>query len=112
MRNLYKKYFKLFIECGADINHRDTEGLTPIFRAISNANGDAVGYLLDEKHIELNIVSKQKLSVLHYLDKLVGSSGYVVIADKILKKCDRAGLINLYSNLGVYTCIWLHSSST
>jgi ankyrin repeat protein len=100
MRSLYKKYFKLFIECQADINHRDTEGLTPIFRAIGNANGDAVGYLLDEKHIELNIISKQKLSVLHYLDKLVGSPGYVVIADKILKKCDRAGLINLYSDLG------------
>ena len=22
-RNLYKKYFKLFLECNADINHRD-----------------------------------------------------------------------------------------
>jgi ankyrin repeat protein len=99
-RNLYKKYFKLFIECGADINHRDTEGLTPIFRAISSANGDGVGYLLDERNIELNIVSKQKLSVLHFLDKLVGSSGYVVIADKILKKSNKAELINLYSNQG------------
>jgi ankyrin repeat protein/predicted DNA-binding WGR domain protein len=101
-RSLYKKYFTLFLESHADINHKDQDGVTSIFRAISNKNVDVLHSLLDMPNLELNIVSEDGQTVFHYLQHLVFCDDFYVIFDKIMKKCGHSteALLNKYANNG------------
>jgi ankyrin repeat protein/predicted DNA-binding WGR domain protein len=99
-RSLYKKYIKLFLDAGADINHRDTTGLTPIFRALQANNPDAVNMLLEEKHLELNIISKTNNTIYHSLDNMVCQDNFLSMVKKLLEKCNHPDLLNRYNNNG------------
>ena len=99
-KTLYKKYFKLFIDCGSDINHRDPQGLTPIFRAFDAYNLDGVSYLLDERNIELSLISKDNRSIFHAVRNIVGQDGLLVVGDKLLAKCPLPELLNKYADDG------------
>ena len=99
-KRLYKQYFDLFLSCNVDINHRDKSGLTPIFRAVSVGNIDGVNYLLDEHHIEVNLLSKNNSNIYHFLENLVGQDNFLTVAKKILAKCSEPELINKFNNNG------------
>jgi ankyrin repeat protein/predicted DNA-binding WGR domain protein len=100
-KNLYKKYFKLFIESGSDVNHQDQQGLTPVFRALDNVNIDAIEYLLEIKHLELNIISKTNQTIVHYLSKLSNEKKFFEISHGILSKVRDVGLLaNHYDDQG------------
>ncbi len=99
-RSLYKKYFRLFLEAGADINHRDSTGLTPIFRALQANNPEAVSLLLEEKHLELNIISKTNNTIYHSLENMVCQDSFLVMVKKLLEKCNHPALLNKYNHSG------------
>jgi ankyrin repeat protein/predicted DNA-binding WGR domain protein len=98
--SLYKKYFKLFIDCKADINHRDLEGLTPVFRTLEFENIEGFKMLLQEKQLELDIVSKSNHSIFHSLSSIVAKDGFFQSAQLLLAKCNKSQLLNLYSDEG------------
>jgi ankyrin repeat protein/predicted DNA-binding WGR domain protein len=101
-RSLYKKYFTLFLENKADVNHKDQNGITPIFRAVQNKNIDVLHSLLDMPNIELNLVSEDGQTVFHYLNNIVFCSDFYQIWDKVIKKSGHASsaLLNKYANNG------------
>ena len=112
-RSLYKKYFQLFLECGADINHKDTNGITPIFRAMSNQNTDVLLSLLDMPNLDLNLAStKSGNTIFHTLRKLVFCDEFYIIADKLVKKSGSniEPLLNKYSNKGMTPLHMIFSS--
>src|SRR3990167_8405538 len=101
-KGLYKRYFKLLLECGSDINHVDLEGLTPIFRAVQHANLDGVTMLLERSDIDLNMVNKRGQTFLHYASPILLAEGSFISFTKIF---DRLGvsagtLLNKYSHDG------------
>jgi ankyrin repeat protein/predicted DNA-binding WGR domain protein len=101
-RNLYKKYFKLFLESGADINHKDAQFCTPIFRAIQNKNVDAIRSLLENPTLELNLVTKDGKTILHFVDSMLFCEDFFVLCDILMKKCgtNAEAFFNKYSNHG------------
>jgi ankyrin repeat protein/predicted DNA-binding WGR domain protein len=103
-KNLYKKYFKLFLENGADINHRDSEGLTPIFRAIQNANTDGFDLLLDQAELDLNILSDKNFTIFHFADNIVLKKDFLRMMKKLVNRAGQPDLMNAYNDSG-YTPI-------
>ena len=99
-RALYKKYFNLFVECGADINHRDKKGLTPVFRAITSSNIDGLDYLLDQPHTDIEIVTESGSTVFHFLDRVVLKGSFYVVVEKLLKHLKSGQLLNKYNDDG------------
>ena len=99
-RSLYKKYFRLFLEAGADVNHRDSTGLTPIFRALQANNPDAVSLLLEERNLELSIISKTNNTIYHSLENMVCQDNFLVMVKKLLERCNHPDLLNKYNDSG------------
>ncbi len=100
-RSLYRKYVELLIKQGADVNHRDAVGLTPIFRALESKNIDGLQILLEESHLELEIVSKQGLTIFHFLENFVDDDEFLKTAKRLLERCSRKELLNKYNNQGM-----------
>jgi ankyrin repeat protein/predicted DNA-binding WGR domain protein len=100
-KNLYKKYFKLLLESGADVNHVDKWGLTPIMGALENANLLATELLLELKTIELNNVDEQQDNIVHYLNYVAGHKKFYEIAHQIIGRIKGADkLLNSYDYKG------------
>ena len=101
-KNLYKKYIKLFLECGADVNHRDSEGSTPLFRAITNGNVEAAICLLELPRTQVDILTNSQKSIFHYLESLVGKEGFLVIVEKLVAKSgnNTGDFLNKYAKNG------------
>ena len=99
-KSIYKKYFKLFIECGSDINHKDKTGLTPIFRCLQANNSDGVTYLLEEKNLEVNILAKDNSTVYHYLENMVCKENFFLMVRSLLSLASQPELLNKYNHNG------------
>jgi ankyrin repeat protein/predicted DNA-binding WGR domain protein len=99
-RSLYKKYFAMFLECGADVNHKDKTGLTPIFRTLQNSNMDGFNLLLDQKTLDLRVVSDTNNSVYHYIKHIVFRDDFLQMAKKLAKQCSDRELMNVYNDDG------------
>jgi ankyrin repeat protein/predicted DNA-binding WGR domain protein len=98
--NLYKKYFKLFLECSADINHQDKNGLTPIFHALQNANSDGFDLLLDESQLNVDIQSTRGFTVFHYAVNIVLKPDYHRMMKKLINRAGKKELMNAYNDDG------------
>jgi ankyrin repeat protein/predicted DNA-binding WGR domain protein len=101
-RNLYKKYFKLFLECGSNINHKDAHSCTPIFRAVQNRNIDAIHALFDNQDLDLNVETLEGKTIYHYIDSLLFCEDFFVICEKMMKKTGSitGTFFNKYSKAG------------
>lgn len=102
-KSLYKKYIKLFVDAGADVNHKDGLGLTPLLRAFLSRNSDAIKVLLDMPTLEAATVTKSGETIFHYLQHILFCDDFLIIAEKIFQKCGAAaqGLLNKYSDNGL-----------
>ena len=101
--SLYKKYFKLFIDCGSDINHRDATGQTPIFLTLTANNIEGAKAILDLPNLELNVATLEDKTLFHYLENIVGCEDFLLIAEKLFSKAGRnsAELLNKYAKSGM-----------
>jgi ankyrin repeat protein/predicted DNA-binding WGR domain protein len=100
-KNLFKKYFKLLIDSGANVNHRDNEGESPIFWALTSQNIYAVELLLELNHIDLNTTSDDDSCIVHLLDCISCDKKFYEIAHKVLGRLKGAPqYLNSYNTAG------------
>jgi ankyrin repeat protein len=99
-RSLYRKYFTLFLESQADINHKDVNGLTPIFRSLQSSNVDGLELLLQQRSLDLDVVSNTNNSVYHYVEYVVLQDGFFKLMKQLISKAPKHELMNLYNDGG------------
>ena len=102
-QSLYKKYFKLFIDCGSDINHRDATGQTPIFRALTANNIEAVKMILEMPNVDMKVATQDDKTLFHFLAHVVGCDNFFIMAEKLLNKAGKFSqeLLNKYDKSGL-----------
>jgi ankyrin repeat protein/predicted DNA-binding WGR domain protein len=101
-KSLYKKYFKLFIDCNADINHKDTNGQTPIFEALKAGNIEAVKGILDQPRVDVAVVNNEEQTIFHFLEYIVCEEDFFAVTEKLFSKSGRftGELLNKYAKNG------------
>ena len=112
-----------YIEEGANINHRDSDGRTPIMCAVINNKSPVYQYLLSLPSTDCTVKSNDGYTVLHYALCICSTDTALVHA--LLSRMDR-GSINtrdssnmtalmdavLYSNYGAIEAIGKHPLTT
>ena len=113
-KSLYKKYIKLFVDVGADVNHKDSLGVTPLLRAFLSRNSDAIKVLLDMPTLEAATVTKTGETIFHYLQHLLFCDDFLIIAEKIFQKCgsSASGMLNKYSDKGLNSVLAVFEAFT
>ena len=100
-KSLYKKFLRLFVEHGAQINRLANDGLSPLLRAVKFRNSEAMNFLLDEPTIQLEVASnKDGCTLLHYLGDFVGSEDFFELSHRLLGKLNSPALLNKYNFQG------------
>ena len=100
---LYKKYIKLFIDAGVNVNHQDITGYTALHHALSVGNMEGVRILLDNPKVNAGIIPKDGRNALYLLANSIDKPHIFEVFEKIFRLMGKEGKyhINTYTDDGM-----------